>query len=121
MADESRGNAFANDGSFMEMFRRLQEQQKTPDGPSISERGEEGSVSTSSSGKSGSEVSNQRRVECGSSQRTGQLTTHASNEKDKVKEKGRTEKAEPKKYPPQIKSSQVAECSLTKPAYIHIY
>lgn len=108
MADESSGNAFANDGSFMEMFRRLQEQQKPPDNPSISERGKEDSVR---SGKSGSEVSDQREAECASSQRSPQWTTDTHSEKDKVKEKGRTEKTELKKYPPQIKSSQVAESS----------
>lgn len=107
-SDEGRGNAFANDGSFMEMFRRLQEQQKPPDNPSISESGKE---DASSSGKSGSEVSNQREDEYANNQRTPQLTTDTYNEKDKAKEKGRTEKTEPKKYPPQIKSSQVAECS----------
>lgn len=110
-SDESRGNAFANDGSFMEMFRRLQEQQNPPDNPSISESGKEDSVRASSSGKSGSKVSNQREDEYANNQRTPQLTTDTHIEKDKVKEEGRTEKTEPKKYPPQVKSSQVAECS----------
>lgn len=107
MADESRGNLFANDGSFMEMFRRLQEQKKPPDNPSIHERGNE---DASKSGNSPREVSKRKtdtESECASSQRTPQ-SAEAYNKKDKFEEKGGTEKTEPKKYTPQIKSSQVA-------------
>lgn len=106
--DDSRGNLFVNDGSFMEMFRRLQEQQKHPVNQSVQEREKEDG-SSAKSATSASEATNRRGE---SRQRTPQLTGKACNEKERTKEEEEWEKTGVKKYPPQTKPSQVAESSV---------
>ena len=97
--DESRGNLFVNDGSFMEMFRQLQEKQKQPSNESTQAERKEDRVSASNSASNVCEATSQKES-VKSKQRTPHLET--SNDKEK-------EKTDLKEYPPQTKSSQVDE------------
>ena len=103
LGDESSGNLFVNDGSFMEMFRKLQEKQKEPSNERTRVERKEDRVSASNSNvcEASSHMSQKESVK--SNQRTPHLET--SNEKEK-------EKTGLKEHPPQTKSSQVDQYSL---------
>ena len=102
LGDESSGNLFVNDGSFMEMFRKLQEQQKQPSNESTRVERKEDRVSASNSASNVCEATSQKEP-VKKNQRTPQL--EISNEKEK-------EKTGLKEHPPQTKSSQVDQYSL---------
>ena len=111
LGEESRSNLFVNDGSFMEMFRRLQKQQKSPADVSDQAGGQEDGSDTSNTASSVSEATGsiiQQETECKGVQRAPPLTGEACKEKDKVKGEGKGVE----KPPPQIKASQVADFSV---------
>ena len=97
-ASEGGGNAFVNDGSFMETFKRLQEQQK--DKGSESTTAEEKEERSSSSGGAAEGFTR-------SSRRT---TESETGDQGKVSEKKATGRTTVTTDPPLVKASQVAEC-----------
>ena len=91
---EGGGNAFVNDGSFMEMFKRLQEQQKD----------NTKTTSTEDCSKSGSSASEGERE---ADKTPGPMS---DINKEKVsEEKKAMEKTTTNIDPPLVKASQVAE------------
>ena len=110
------GNAFVNDGSFMEMFRRLQEQQKDQLKDTTQNEGEKDRVSASDSASSAPNSTGVMRhedhPEPESKRETHSLET--CNTKEKVTEKEEGEKTGVKKLPPLVKASQVPEHTHTQ-------
>ena len=109
MAGESRGNHFVNDGSFMEMFRRLQEQQNQSSNQPVDENAQmEGSRSKlpcNTSGGASMVTRDTARESKGTIPRTTQLV-ETRNDKKKVEDDEKTGIAD---LPPLAKASQVAE------------
>ena len=94
------GNAFVNDGSFMEMFKRLQEQQK--------EKGEE---STTAEDKeepnSASKPSASGGPEASVSDSNNRTHETEASDKDKASDKKSAERTAVTTDPPLVKASQV--------------
>ena len=103
-SDDSVGNHFVNDGSFMEMFKRLQEQQNQSSNETVQA---EGSPSTSDSAR----ASNQKQRET----EPVQKVSETSSDKGKQKDEGVTTD-----YVPLAKASQVEESVYTYSIYIYI-
>ena len=93
---EGGGNAFVNDGSFMEMFKRLQEQQKDKIKEPTSTKDKE--ECSEGAGGGASEVALETQQE-----------TSEKNMGSSITDTGVTEKATASIDPPLVKASQVAE------------
>ena len=92
---EGGGNSFVNDGSFMEMFKRLQEQQKD---------NTKETISTEDSSKSGSSAPEGEREPDKTSGPMSDINKETVSEEKKALEKTTTNID-----PPVVKASQVAE------------
>ena len=92
---EGGGNSFVNDGSFMEMFKRLQEQQKD---------NTKETTSTEDSSKSGSSAPKGEREPDKTSGPMSDINKATVSEEKKALEKTTTNID-----PPVVKASQVAE------------
>ena len=110
--EESGGNLFANDGSFMDMFKRLQEQQNPPPKGSERARGQKDSNDSFRSGGARPANSEQQKTRDEAGPRTARPTVDGSEERRHEEEDGNEERRAAIGMPPQQKASQVAVQSM---------
>ena len=102
--EEAGGNVFANDGSFMEMFRRLQKQQKAAPAKQsepLSEQRDVGDERSASAGATSSESRGTGGARTRPTRKFSEEKQIYEREKEEVEEERREELEKPK-------SSQVA-------------
>ena len=119
--EESGGNLFANDGSFMDMFKRLQEQQNPPPKGSERARGQKDRNDSFRPSGASPTSSEQQKTMDERGPKTARPTAEGSEERRHVRaeeEDGNEERRAGIGIPPQQKSSQVAVQSMYMSVYI---